>query len=265
MQFHPKSRALPIHLALTMIVCVPVLGRAELVEYTAGHADIGVAYEGGQLELHYHFGDGVTLLDHFTGQPFVTSENEFAPSDVVVRVADSVKSTHESVPPGFEFTGVRPGGNLWILPTADVPGVARPGIATNELKPGDWSTPITWTMTDMSGPGEFSLWRSGGITPNVQFSTADPSVINEFDFQIGGHDHFFWGFTEPGVYDIELTVTGTHVNDGVRTDTGTFRFLVGDATAVPEPGALALLGLGTLGLMGGIYSSRRKKRQHQSS
>ncbi len=34
---------------------------ADLIEYTAGHGDIGLAVEAGQLHLHYHFAPGAVL------------------------------------------------------------------------------------------------------------------------------------------------------------------------------------------------------------
>jgi surface-anchored protein len=67
---------------------------------------------------------------------------------------------------------------------------------------------------------------------------------------VGGHDHFNWGFTKPGVYELELTFSGTHITDGLLSASGRFTFLVGDTTVVPEPGAwlLVLSGLAPFGL-----------------
>ena len=61
---------------------------AALVEYSAGHADIGVALENGDLELHYHFGGNAVLDGVMLG-----TGAEFAPQDIYVRVSDSLKKT----------------------------------------------------------------------------------------------------------------------------------------------------------------------------
>ncbi len=60
----------------------------------------------------------------------------------------------------------------------------------------------------------------------------------------GGHDHFNYGFSEQGLWSVELTVSATHTTEGLLTDTETFTFQV-----IPEP-STALLGLfGALGLL----------------
>jgi surface-anchored protein len=62
----------------------------------------------------------------------------------------------------------------------------------------------------------------------------------------GGHDHFNLGFSEEGIWEVELSVSGLLNGTDLLTDTETFTFQVG---SVPEPSA-ALLGLlGTLSLL----------------
>lgn len=74
------------------------------------------------------------------------------------------------------------------------------------------------------------------------------------------HEHFIYGFTGEGVYDVSLTNSGA--NSGISTiaagnysDTAVFRFSTGDAIAsVPEPGSLVLVGLAAAG---SLFSRRR--------
>jgi surface-anchored protein len=75
-----------------------------------------------------------------------------------------------------------------------------------------------------------------------------------------GHSHANWGFTAEGVYDVQMQISGT-LADGttyVSSDVETFTFLVGSST-VPEPGAIALLASGVVGVLLSSRLRRRKK------
>jgi surface-anchored protein len=75
---------------------------------------------------------------------------------------------------------------------------------------------------------------------------------------VGGHDHYNFGFTAAGIYDLTFTATGTLATGGVVTASDVFRFVVGDqstAPVVPEPSALALAGLAVV--TGGLVARRR--------
>lgn len=75
---------------------------------------------------------------------------------------------------------------------------------------------------------------------------------DSFSLVVGGHDHYNFGFTEKGVYYIELEWTGDHTTDGRVSGSGTFPFGV---TVVPEPVETAALA--ALGLMGFALWRRR--------
>jgi len=151
------------------------------------------------------------------------------------------------------YTGIGAGAgeSYWVLPATNQVGVPFLGIATEELSGPDWVGAITFTLgtvTSPTGAGDFSLWNFdiNGL-PEFFFSTNSPASTpgnNVYAPAQIGHDHFNWGFTEPGDWDIELTVAGEHVTDGPLSSTRNFTF-----TVVPEPSSALLAVLGSTVLL----------------
>ena len=263
-------------LSLTLAAAALAAGtaRADVVEYTDGHADIGLGYEGpGELFLHYHF-EGATVGG--TRQ----NDAEFEPEDVYTRVPDSQGLNFDSVPPQFQFTGITPDGtaasDFWFLPQGNVSGVPFLGFATEELNAGDWVGNLSFALTGMrftpfgtgvAGQEVFSLWQNDPFgNPDVFMTTTDGIGGGDaLSLPTGQHDHFNFGFSEEGQYELDFAASGTHVTDGFVEDFGTLQFAVGDATPgfapapVPEPGSTALIGLAACGLAGGAARRRRER------
>jgi len=227
-----------------------------LVEYTNGHADMGLAIDGGSLFLHYHFGIGSAVLNGAVLGPL--DEDEFAPSDAFVRVADAAK-----VFPGVAvpFLGTATGDPVWVLPQGNVAGLPFMGLASVELDPLGFVS-AGFRLTGFNGPtgGQFALWQSGSFgSSNVFFQTNDGinPVVDLYTIGIGSHDHANWGFSKEGVYNLTIEGFANPVGVGAQlTDTGVFTFLVGSATAVPEPSTIALIAFCGVGL----FSLRRRLR-----
>ena len=233
---------------------LPLLGivitsvtQAATVEYASGHADIGLAYENSQLELHYHFGDGAVL----DGSPLI-GDLEYGPSEAYVRVGNNARvNTIDDV----SFLGTSAGDPVWLLPQSNTAGLPFLGIAAEELD--STFSGATLSLSSFSGPGEFALWQSGGIGgSNILWQTNDGiSSMDTLNLGIGGHDHFNYGFTAEGVYDLGIMAVGNFAAGGSTTDFGNFRFVVGNATAVPEPGSFAMLSI----TFGAAISFRRRR------
>ncbi len=218
---------------------------AELMEYTAGHADIGLALEGpGQLFLHYHFGIGSAILE---GVPATALNEELAPSEAYVRVSDSMIVT---LPTPVDFLGTLAGDSAWILPQGNTPGVPFLGIATEELDPVQF-TSAGFRLTGFTGPlgGNFAFFQVPSFGAPIVFAKSVDGIDPGFDVVpslVGGHDHYNYAFTKDGIYDIGIEGYASGPG-GSLTDSGTYRFVVGSSTAVPEPNSLILLLAGSMG------------------
>lgn len=233
--------------------------------YIDGHGDIGVGYEPvdpmdllgpKNLHPHWHLGDGAGTS--VVGLPMVT-DAEFEPQEITAVVPLSSKFSN----PGgitWSFLGTSSGADVFFLPQNNPPGVVIPflGIASEELEPAEWSN-LIWKIS-LSGapPGNFSIFSNGIFGPSILYSSLlGPS---SFPTAIGSHDHFNLAFTQPGFYDLDITISGNHTIDGMKTASGTFQFFVGDISSVPEPNSTALVTSAWL-----IVFSRRTQRSKRRS
>jgi len=238
---NPRSRSLLIAVILASGLSLTSADAQSV--YTSGHTDLGIGYEDGALVPHWHL-DAGNIVD---GSP-LAEESEFAPEELVARFL----TTRASASGSADYLGVPTGTTLYM----GGPSVAwQPylGFGSEELDPGDWSTPIKITLTGWTAPdgGEFSLYTTslnGTSTVDIFLSTFDPSVANidgvdanAFNLPVGGHEHYTFGFTQEGYYTLTLQFSGTHATDGFKTASGTFGFLIGPNAVVPEPSTSGLL------------------------
>lgn len=225
-------------IAITITAAGLMLASAHAASvYSAGHADYGVAYEGGDLYFHFH-AEGAVI------DGIENDDVEYDIPDVVTRVSTDAMMT---LPIDFPPLAASSGQSVWILPEVQDPNLPFLGLATEELDPSEWGN-LTFTLgtvTPPGGAGEFALWQSGSFGELLlRMSTADPGA-DTITLLPGGHSHYNFGFTTPGIWQIEMTVSGTHVTDGFKSTTETLTFNV-----VPEPSAALLGALGIWGLLG---------------
>ena len=239
--------------------------------YNGGHADIGVEYEDGEFKLHYHFHSGEATYEapHIgSATGFIADDfgdEEFAPSGAFTRVPDP--SALRPAGSQWDFIGATAGSPYWFLPQTFDSNKPFLGWASEELEPGDWTGPLTFSLTGLiSAPpgGQVSLWQIGfdPDDPTRLWDSQDGDFSNDlFNTIVGGHDHAVFGFTAPGVYQIEITASGVHSTDGFVTGSSVFTFLVGDGTltpsAVPEPSGIAAMLIAALLAGFGAWRTRR--------
>ncbi len=207
--------------------------------YTGGHADIGVAYEGGELHLHFH-AEGAEI----GGVGGV--DGEFEPGEIII-VAPGCARRARPAGAMWDFLGV--GESIWVLSEhaehGDDHGHEHEapflGMGAEELAAGIFvNDQVRLSLAGVVGPGDFSVWQIGPLgEPVVFMASADMGGTVPLMLTAGTHGHFNWGFTAPGLYEVTLLVEGYLLDGTLLAESGVFAFQV-----VPEPTSLMLIGLG---------------------
>jgi len=222
--------------------------------YSAGHADIQVGYENGELTMFYEL-SGSAKVNGAT----LSTEMDAAPTDVSVVIPETALVTGDGrLPSPFA------GDPLYLIKDTSQGIATQPylGFGAEDIDPGVFANDaLTVTLTGFASSvtgGQAILYGSGfWASPNM--NTADGvSATDSITVYSLGHDHYNFGFTAAGTYDLTFTATGTLADGGATlTVTDTFHFVVGDQpAAVPEPTSLALSGL-ALGCAALVAARRR--------
>ncbi|HWL94958.1 MAG TPA: choice-of-anchor M domain-containing protein [Phycisphaerae bacterium] len=175
-----------------------------------GHTDLDVPYRNCEWDVE---------ISPESGQ--------LAPADALLYGGTQARFTLASIPPGFEFIGAAPGETFWILPQNQMAGVIFLGVSSEsmtiadrgrlcEWNPGDprggADVPAKWIrieLAEVRGPegGYFSVWQTTGPGQVVQYmSTFEEGItdVDSYHVLAGSHSHVNWGFTEPGVYEVDF-------------------------------------------------------------
>ena len=235
-------------IALAAALCLSAASMAEAGVYSLGHGDLRIRFQGGQLLQSIHLDAESIMDDQEAGN--APHGVDYVPEDTTIIVPEP--TLPRPVGAEWDFIATAAGNPVWFIP--EVQEFDRPwlGISTETLDRDDW-TDFRIGLLGVSAPvgGHFSLTdSSGAFFAQVYFATADG--INAADAYypiLQSHAHFSWLFTQPGIYEITLQVTGNHVAAGAVSSTGTYQFNV-----IPEPGSLVSL----LALLIGVYLQRKR-------
>jgi hypothetical protein len=247
----PSGFAAVVCLAVAAASFVAHPARATVYDYTAGHADIGLAYDAGTGPRFFlQFGGdaeatGLTSEELVAGQPGgIVGEWSFA--SFVTVVPQSVQIPRPAGPE-WNFLGAAAGDPVWIFSQQSQGGVPFLGFDTS--KAGGGSGTYTLSNVTVRPPnGEVSLFQLGGFgTPDaVYWSTAQVGV-DAVTVPAQTHVHYAFAFSQPGYYELPLIGTGGGFPGQA---TGTLAFQV-----VPEPSTWALAAMGLLAA--GLAARRR--------
>lgn len=232
-----------------LVLALPARVSAQVL-WTEGHGDIGMAYEdeGGGFEVHPHWHIEGGTVD---GTP--RPDEEFDTADLTLVVPNipetqAIRNANSSWDP----IGVGAGEAFWRLPTNPLAGVPYMGWATEDLAVLDWVGDLTFSLTGLNAPGDISVYYFPDGNLTFLWASSDGITGADFFFQApGAHQHFNVAFSAPGIYEVEITMSGTHVVDGFQSGSSTFVFNV-----VPEPSSALLLAAGA----GILVMARRQRR-----
>lgn len=207
------------------LLLVPSLVEAAPLALTEEHVDVALAYpvatpSGWRL----YWNDKDNGQQHDPGDAFARS----GPQSHIVRPTGS----------SWDFTGAASGQSMYLMPQAQAPGLPFVGVGAEGIAPSSFIGGVNLRLTGVTGPGAFSLFQIdsfGGITPFMA-SANGLDATDTLGVAPGSHAHFFWGFTQPGIYDLTFVASALLPGGGLTTsDPATFRFAI-----VPEPTALIM-------------------------
>ena len=201
----------------------PAFGYVSVAE----HAGDNTLTQGFEPHLHNHGGADGAIIDGVRE----TNDTEYEPGDVTIVVPEFSVTTLDSL-------------SYYWLPQDETDaannGAPFLGVGLEELDPLDWTGgSVTISLASISGPGTIAIWQDGFPNPAIFFDSAGDSM----SLAAGSHTHFNWGFSTPGIYELEFAISGIHGVDGLQTASAIYTFEV-----IPEPSTALLTALGALAL-----------------
>ena len=155
-----------------------------------GEADIELAFEEGELQLHIH--------DELAGV-------EYDPAQAALQVGPA---SWQTIPGDakFSFLG-EPGTNLFVLPQAENEDLLFLGLAAAENTEGIFiNNELQLKLLNVIGPGSVAYYEINEFgVPTVFFNSKDG--INQSDVvRVGAatHSHRNWSFSVPGTYQVRV-------------------------------------------------------------
>ncbi len=286
---HTLGTSLAATLTAAALAFAPVTAWAgDLAQVVS--ADEEVAAPGTEATIdHGHVDLGLLLVD---GQAQFLARDDSAatpvwrdPADVVFDVGDNAQLTLPE-DKAFSFVGAEPGSQVWVVPQTEQADV--PWLGWNTQAPSltdNVDRGLTMEFLGHQGPGEFSLFlQNGGFEePQLLWSTAT-GATDGFWVDLGTHTHANWVFSEPGIHQVRVRMSGQGAGESAGSDVAaeaTLTFAVGTGTDVAQAHAAqwdpsaessdasagaavpvwvwALAGAGLLVLVGAVFAVLRAK------
>lgn len=182
-------------------------------------------------------------IESYLGDSSSGTEVFREPSKTVLWLKPSSKVT---LPAGYGQIGSA-GSSAFMVPQTQNPELIWLGWSTETLNAATVSSPVTWKLTDVDGPGTVKVFLDG------QFGGIQSMVFDgagSYGIRAGVHAHANWAFSEAGVYRLHFTQSATLTGGRESSDSEIVTVVVGDVdpvTAVPG-------GRGCVGGLGGVKS-----------
>ena len=182
-----------------------------------GHVDLASLVEDGHLQ---------TRVKDDTVHPGPVFH---VPSDVVFHVSPDAR---RSVPSGsaFSFLGTA-GAPVWLLPETQDEQLLWPGWSTELIPDQATAAGVRWSLTDLTGPGEFALFASDPVSlgaVRVLFNSRDGiTSADSFEIPKATHAHGNWAFSAEGVYCLKFERRATLTPGGSQSVTSVLAVAVG--------------------------------------
>lgn len=239
---HTLGTSLAATLTAAALAFAPVTASAgDLAQVVS--ADEEVAAPGTEATIdHGHVDLGLLLVD---GQAQFLARDDSAatpvwrdPADVVFDLGDNAQLTLPE-DKAFSFVGAEPGSQVWVVPQTEQADV--PWLGWNTQAPSleeNVERGVTMEFLGHQGPGEFSLFlQNGGFEePQLLWSTAT-GAADGFWVDLGTHTHANWVFTEPGIHQVRVRMSGEGAGESAGSDVAaeaTLTFAVGAGTDVAQ-------------------------------
>jgi surface-anchored protein len=189
--------------------------------YTNGHSDFRSVYANGEFSQILDLDPGILPLTEYQ-------------SDSVYTYADSNALVNRPAGAAFDFLGVAAGQPLYVLPAVQnqtLPYVGwgdriDRGVFASYLPTDSRVTSAaSYVKLEMIGmrsssDGEFSVYQIvvGPNTPRVWMATSDGISSNDAIYlSVGGHLHREVTFSKPGIYEVDVVISGFLDSNGNGT------------------------------------------------
>ena len=234
-------------LTLVTVAWATVSAATAQTIYT-GHWDISAHEHDGLLELSLHNHDAGT--EYELPDPGVQFQIGFGNAN------GTAPAPKQSVTIGSTLPG-----NVWVTAPSELiaDSVNQPfiGFSAEELLvAGGWNGPVTFTLTGLlytgSGTGNLFLFEDEDLYWNTNQTLGVGGNYGVFTVAAGQHGHGEFAFSDEGLYQLTLQVSGTHSSGTITSSPTTLNINV-----VPEPSSGALLLAG----MAAVAVTRRKIRR----
>ncbi|EIQ01844.1 PEP-CTERM putative exosortase interaction domain-containing protein [Opitutaceae bacterium TAV1] len=183
-------------------------------------------------------------------------------ADVIYFVSDntgSVQGGGKITSPGG-FLGTQAGDPLWIIPQVQDFGV--PWLGTGGYDASGFDFTINFVDFRTPEDGMLALWTTGSFGAPTWLVSSDTGIQpapNSLTVATTTHTHYNWGFTRPGLYEVDVTLSALIGGVQQTSEVFTLKLAISERPAVvPEPATIATLVGGASLLL--AFSTRRRFR-----